>query len=60
MGDEKTDDEIVEDTSHDGVVADLDKEESTLLLYIPELGPIVCEAGEDDGAAGVRRVLQGR
>jgi hypothetical protein len=38
MGDAKTDDEIVDDATHDGGVADLDKEESTLLLYVPELG----------------------
>ncbi len=59
LGAERSDEEIAEDTTHDGVIADLDREESILLLMVRELGPLVCEAAERDGAAGVRRVLQG-
>jgi hypothetical protein len=57
MTDERTDDEIIDDVDADEVVAELDHEESTLLPFAPEIGPLYCEAAETDGAAGARRVL---
>ena len=57
MTDERSDQDIIEDTEVDEVVTELDQEESTLLLFAPELGPLCCEAAERDGAAGARRVL---
>jgi hypothetical protein len=50
MTDERTDEDIIAgtdtDTDHDDVVAELDQDESTLLLFAPELGPLCCEAAE--------------
>ena len=57
MTDERSDADIIDDTEADETVAELDADESTLLLFAPELGPLCCDAAEADGAAGARRVL---
>jgi hypothetical protein len=57
MTDERSAEEIMDEAEHDEVVAELDADESALLLFVPELGPLCCEAAERDGASGVHRVL---
>lgn len=57
MGAEQSDDDLLEAGETDRVVAELDVRESALALFIPDLGPMVCEAAETGGADQVHRVF---
>lgn len=58
LTDERSDEELLDDTQADETVVELDQSETALLLFIPDLGPMVCEAVETGGADQVHRVLR--
>lgn len=56
--DDRTDEELLEDTEADETVAELGPAESALLLFAPHLGPLVCESAEAGGAEAVHKTLR--
>jgi hypothetical protein len=48
MTDEGSDEDIMDEAEH----GEVDQDESSVLLFVPELGPLCCEAAERDGADG--------
>jgi hypothetical protein len=55
---ERTEKEILEDVEAEELITELDDKETAMVLFAPDLTPLVCESAERGGAEEVHRVLR--